>query len=116
MQYVFEVQVHTYMNSENLNAFGQCCDGRRRQQCRVGCRNFFQFCLRLAGTSAQSSSCPLGLLQFNVDREDDDIVFSNDSSISNGVALENPLVFEGRRGQPWPVSTGNKFTPASQCL
>ncbi len=92
-QFVFEVTLESYMNSDNRDSTEQCC----RQNCNQGCRNLFNVC---AQQDEFSSQCNYGERSFNRD-SDMTVIFGQ---VLEAGVLSNPVSFSPDIGQ-WPVST-----------
>ena len=94
-QFVFEVTLESYVNSDNRDSAGQCC--RPNNNCNQGCRNLFNVC---AQQDEFSSQCNYGERSFNRD-SDMTVIFGQ---VLEAGVLSNPVSFSPDIGQ-WPVST-----------
>ena len=100
--YVLEVRVHTYQNSDHKEVDGYCCESYAWVWCSDHCDNIFHFCLRPTGTTRDDNSgnCPLGRYNTVSDVPGGDDISFGSSNIAPGVP--NPLTFTG--SSAWPVS------------
>ena len=96
--YLFEANLHSYLNPTHRQANDKCCRNNSFVSCEDDCRNKLHFCLRPMNFTATSTTakCPLG--NHTVSGIDDGFVYNQPGQNTD---LSNPLIFTGDR---WSVS------------